>query len=68
MKSFTKRDLIMFLAGVQVFHTLTHIVIGFTNVLPLELVINWTRELNMWAIGINLVVTGALFYLLAKTK
>lgn len=59
----TTREIIAFFAGAEAFHTLTHIFMSFSGMLPLKFYsINWTQQLNMYGIIINLVITVALFW------
>lgn len=64
----SKREWIAFIAGASFFHTLSHIVIAFSG-LPIAIMsITLTQQLNTLAIIINAIITGALFWWLAKTK
>lgn len=66
---FSKREMIIFFAGAQTFHTISHIIMGYANVLPIQMFsINWTAQLNMYAIIINAVIMGALLWWAARTK
>ncbi len=59
----TTKDIIVFLAGAQTFHTLSHLVIGLDGALPIKFFfINWTKQLNYMAIAINAVITAGLFW------
>lgn len=59
----SKRDVVIFFAGVSAFHTISHIMIGYLGILPLTfLSIEWTQNLNMLAIGLNVVITVALLW------
>lgn len=63
----SQKEIIIFLAGAQSFHTLTHIIINLTDMLPIKFCsINWTRQLNMAAIFINALITAGLFYWIYK--
>jgi len=64
----SKRDIVIFFAGIQTFHTLSHIAINYLGILPIELVINWTQQLNVLAIGINAIITLWLFWWASKLK
>lgn len=60
---FTTRELAIFLAGAQTFHTLSHIMIMYTGLLPIKIFnFNWTAEWNVGAIMLNIALTGALFW------
>lgn len=57
------RDLIIFLAGVEFWHTLTHFFFAIFVPLPLSLkVVTLTPTLNLWGIIINGVITILLLY------
>lgn len=61
-----KRDIILFLAGAQTFHTLSHILLAFSGSLPIRFFnFWWTKQLNILGIIINMAVTAALFYWLS---
>ncbi len=65
----SKRDVVIFFAGVSAFHTISHILIGYLGVLPLTfLSIHWTVQLNMIAIAVNAVITVALLWWASKIK
>lgn len=60
---FTTRDIVIFLAGAEAFHTISHILIGYLHILPMQLFsITWTQQLNFWAIIINAVITALLLW------
>lgn len=59
MRSF--RDWVIFFAGFEAFHTISHIIIAFSINLPFAT--NYfvlTSTLNTWAIAINAVITVVL--------
>lgn len=59
----SKRDVIVFLAGASAFHTLSHIFIAYLGILPLTfLSIEWTQQLNIFAIVLNALITLALLW------
>lgn len=59
----SQRDIIIFLAGAQAFHTLSHSMIGYLHVLPIRIFsINWTQHLNMFAIIFNAITTILLLW------
>lgn len=61
------RDVIIFLAGAQAFHTISHIAIGYLHILPIKIFgINWTQQLNLFAIIINAVITILLLWWVSK--
>lgn len=60
---FTLRNILIFLAGAQFFHTLYHIFLAYINSFPLNLkVIVITSTFNTAAIVINSVTTVALLW------
>lgn len=66
---FSFRDLIVFLAGAEFFHTLTHIMLAFFVILPFDFkFIVLTKTMNTLAIIINAVITILLLYWSYKLK
>lgn len=67
---FRKRDVVVFLAGAEAFHTLAHIVIAYSGTLPIKFFfIEWTSQLNLYyGIGLNALVTIALLWWASKLK
>lgn len=58
------KEIIIFFAGAEAFHTLTHIVISFSGILPVKFFfINWDQRLNLFAIISNAVMTALLLFL-----
>lgn len=58
-----KRDIILFLAGAEAFHTLTHIVLALSDSLPIRFFsLSWTKQLNMIGIVINALITALLIW------
>lgn len=54
---FTKREWIIFFAGAQSFHAISHIILSFTRSLPITFFgIAWTQPLNVIAIIINVIL------------
>lgn len=65
----SKRDTLIFLAGAQTFHTLSHIIINFTDTLPIKFFsIMWTQQLNVFAIILNALVAVGLFWWISRLK
>jgi hypothetical protein len=61
------RDLIIFLAGAQFFHTISHILLPFLITLPLDMrVITITSTVNLWIIIINALITILLLWWACK--
>jgi hypothetical protein len=57
----SKRDIIIFLAGAQAFHTLSHMLLGVSGSLPLRFFsITLGQNLNLIAIIINALATIGL--------
>jgi len=64
----TKKEVIVFFAGFEAFHTLAHLLFyayGFTLHFPW---INLTPRLNLAAFIINLLITTGLFYWASQIK
>lgn len=58
------RDIVIFFAGVEFWHTFTHIVFAFFVSLPLDMnFIVMTPKMNMWGIIVNATITIILIYL-----
>jgi len=59
----SKRDIIIFLAGAQAFHTLTHIALMFSRLLPFKMYgIAFTVGLNNFAVIFNAISTISLLW------
>jgi hypothetical protein len=55
------REIIIFLAGASAFHTLSHIILPFTKILPITVWgITVTPNLNYFVIGLNVLITLGL--------
>lgn len=66
---FTLKNVLIFFAGAEFFHTLSHILLPFFVELPLETkVIHLTSSFNMWAIIINAIITLALLWWAKNVK
>lgn len=64
---FSFRDFIIFLAGAEFFHTLSHIIMIFFVNLPLNIkFMTLTPTINLWAIVINAIITIALLWWATK--
>ena len=65
----TKKNVLIFFAGAEFFHTLSHLILfRFTN-LPVKVDGTiFTHALNAWAILINGAITVGLLYWASKTK
>lgn len=57
------RDVIIFIAGAEFFHTLSHIILPYFITLPLNIkFMTFTSSLNIWAIIINAIITILLLW------
>jgi hypothetical protein len=59
------RDAFVFLAGAEAFHTLSHVWLGLSGMLPMEIQfpsITLTPGLNLFAIVVNVLITAGLLY------
>lgn len=66
---FSFRDFIIFLAGAEFFHTISHIILPFLITLPIEFTfIVLTKNLNMFVIAINAIITLLLLWWSYKLK
>lgn len=58
---FSLRDLIIFLAGAEFFHTLSHIFLAFYVQFPMKMkFMTMSSKMNVWAIIINAIITLVL--------
>lgn len=63
------KDVLLFVAGAEFFHTLSHIILPYFIPLPLSMrFMVLTPNLNYWAIGINAVITIVLLVWASKIK
>ena len=59
----TTREIVIFLAGAEAFHTLSHVMIGFSGTLPINFFfITWNQQLNLVGIIINGLITAGLLW------
>lgn len=66
---FSLKNVLIFFAGAEFFHTLSHILLPFFVKLPLETkLILLTSTLNTWAIIINALITFGLLWWAKKVK
>ena len=63
------RDIVIFVAGAEFFHTLSHIALPYIVPMPLH-VFNMvlTYDTNMWIVGINTIITIALLWWASKIE
>ncbi len=66
---FSKRDIVIFFAGAEAFHTLVHIWFSMAGTLPIK-VFNFslTPQLNMFAIVLNAIITIGLIWWAHRLK
>lgn len=65
----SKKDFIIFFAGVEAFHTVSHAIVAITGVLPLQFAfITWTQQLNIIAIVVNALITAGLLWWASRLK
>lgn len=65
----TFRDVVIFVAGAEFFHTLTHIILPHIVKLPIDMhYVVLTSKANYWAIGINAAITIVLLIWASKIK
>lgn len=63
------RDVAIFFAGAEFFHTLSHIILPYFITLPLNMnFMMFTPELNIWAIVINALITIALLWWASRIR
>lgn len=63
------RDIVIFFAGAEFFHTLSHIILPYFIILPLDMkFMIFTTSLNKWAIIINAFITIALLWWARRIK
>lgn len=63
------RDIVVFIAGAEFFHTLSHIILPFFITLPINMgFMQFTPAFNYWAIAINAVITVILLWWACKLK
>lgn len=67
----SKRDVIVFLAGIEAFHALNHLYLAMFGISAFPIVTSWftlTKNLNSIAFLINAVLTGLLIWWASKVK
>ncbi len=59
----SKKDFIIFVAGIEAFHTISHAIIAVSGILPIQFFfITWTEQLNILAIAANGIITLGLLW------
>jgi hypothetical protein len=59
------RDVLVFAAGAEAFHTLSHVWLGLSGMLPMEIQfpsMTITQGVNVFAIVVNVLITVGLLY------
>jgi len=65
----TKREVIIFFAGVEAFHTFGHLEWSVSGKLPIRIFgFTLTAGRNAWAIVVNAVITAALLWWAGRLK
>ena len=65
----TMRETAIFLAGAQAYHTISHLWLGLSGLLPLELKVPkmvLTARFNAFATLVNVLLTGVLFWWVSR--
>lgn len=63
------RDVVIFFAGAEFFHTISHILLPYFITLPIDMkFMQFSVTFNYWAIAINAVITIALLWWAHKLK
>lgn len=63
------RDLVVFLAGAEFFHTLSHIILPYFFSLPIDFkFMVLTPSMNLWIIIISALITIGLLWLACKMR
>lgn len=65
----SKRDIIVFLAGAFTFHTLAHLTIAMTDTLPIRVFnIIIDKQMNLLGIVVNGLIASGLIWWANKTR
>lgn len=60
---FKLRDVVIFFAGVEFFHTISHLVLPYFMTLPIDMkFMVLTPTINMWIVITNAIITIALLF------
>lgn len=63
------KNILIFLAGAEFFHTFVHIMFAYINRFPLDMkIVVLTSSLNTWGIIINALITIALLWWASRLK
>jgi len=65
----TKREVVIFFAGVEAFHTFSHLILGVSGQLPIRVFgFTLTAGRNAWAVVANAAITAALLWWAGRLK
>ena len=63
------KSIVIFLAGAEFFHTISHMMMPYFIKLPLHMHhMVFTPSMNVWAVGVNAAITIALLWWACKLK
>lgn len=63
MWMWTTKEILLFFAGAEAFHTLSHVFFALSGMLPIRFWgITWTQQSNIIAIVVNAAVTAGLLW------
>lgn len=63
------REVVIFVAGAEFFHTLSHVILPYFVSLPINMkFMILTPTINVWAIIINTVITVALLWWASRLR
>lgn len=66
---FSLKNVLIFLAGAEFFHTLSHIILPYVINLPIVIKgIEFTSTVNLWVIVINAIITILLLWWASRVK
>lgn len=66
---FKLRDVVIFVAGAEFFHALSHVILPYFVSLPIDMkFMILTPTINVWAIVINTVITVALLWWASRLR
>lgn len=65
----TLRDIVLFFAGAEFFHTLSHVILPYFVSMPVDMgFMILTPLMNVWFIGINALITLILLWWANRLK
>lgn len=66
---FKLRDVVIFFAGAEFFHTISHIILPYFISLPIDMkFMVLTSTINIWAVLINAAITIALLWWASRLR